>query len=307
MTFFSDRELGKKIAKVEEIDILVWNGVVAIFESFLSENAFSKNFPENCPDNRAIAGCNHILLNDKLKALVPKIDIPISRKEEFITSYGDFGEEPTLEKNSIDTFAILDFIEFCFQNMYDAVNTGEWHDYWGHYHLTFKDTGVLRKKFVFEINLLFERNGIAFKFTEEGKFIRLLNPELGQLISVRYKTSDAKLNELLIEATSAFVLPKEQDRFRATEKLWDSFERIKTYCDINKKTSIEQLIKIISNGNAPLEKHLDREAKELTDIGNNFQIRHFEQGKQEINDVHHIDYLFHRLLSLINLMITKLP
>ncbi len=307
MTFFSDRELGKKAATVEEIDISVWNGIVAIFDSFISDNAFSKNFPEQCPDNRGISGCNRELLNDKLKALVPKIDIPISRKDEFAKSYADWDKPAEQVKNTVDTFAVLDFIEFCFQNMYDAINRGDWHDFYGHYHLAFKDTGEVRKKFVVEINALFERNGIAYQLTDDGQIIRLLIPELAQLVSVRYKTNDAKLNELLSEATSAFVLPKRQDRFRATEKLWDAFERIKTYCHVDKKTSIEQLIKIVSNGNAPLEKHLDSEAKELTAIGNNFQIRHFEQGKQEINDDHHLDYLFHRLLSLINLMTTKLP
>lgn len=307
MTYFSDRELGKKAATVNEIDFAVWNGIVAIFDGLIAHNSFSKNFPEQCPDNKGISGCNTTLLYDKLKALIPNIEIPITRKDEYVKSYASWDKPAEEVKSTLDTFAILDFIEFCFLNLNDAITIGDFHEYFGHYHLSFTNTNESRQKFREEINSLFERNGIAYQLKEDGKIIRLLNPELAELVSVRYKTNDAKLNELLGYATSYFILPKTEDRFRATEKLWDAFERIKTYCDVDKKTSITQLLKLISNGNGLLETYLDNEAKQLTEIGNKFQIRHFEQGKEEINDDNHLDYLFHRLLSLINLMTTKLP
>lgn len=48
---------------------------------------------------------------------------------------------------------------------------------------------------------------------------------------------------------------------------------------------------------------LDREARELTDIGNNFMIRHTETTKTPITSSAHVDYLFHRMFALIYLVL----
>ena len=50
---------------------------------------------------------------------------------------------------------------------------------------------------------------------------------------------------------------------------------------------------------------LNLEAKALTDIGNDFQIRHSEVGKTPIESSAQIDYLFHRLFALIYLLIPQ--
>ena len=47
---------------------------------------------------------------------------------------------------------------------------------------------------------------------------------------------------------------------------------------------------------------LEAEARELTRIGNDFQIRHSEINKIVINNDPDVDYLFHRLFSLIFLL-----
>jgi hypothetical protein len=47
---------------------------------------------------------------------------------------------------------------------------------------------------------------------------------------------------------------------------------------------------------------LEQEARELTDIGNNFMIRHHESGKIPIHSGEQVDYLFHRLFALIHLL-----
>jgi hypothetical protein len=43
---------------------------------------------------------------------------------------------------------------------------------------------------------------------------------------------------------------------------------------------------------------LEAEAKELTDIGNRMQIRHFETSKAPLND-DDVDYLFTRMSALL--------
>ena len=48
---------------------------------------------------------------------------------------------------------------------------------------------------------------------------------------------------------------------------------------------------------------LEKEAFELTSIGNNHQIRHTEIWQEKVEQLEHIDYLFHRLFSLIQLIL----
>lgn len=50
---------------------------------------------------------------------------------------------------------------------------------------------------------------------------------------------------------------------------------------------------------------LEDEAQKLTDIGNSFHIRHAEVAQIRITDSLVLDYLFHRLFSMIQLLILK--
>jgi hypothetical protein len=306
MDYFTDRELGKKEPTVNEIDISVWNGIVAIFDSFITDNSLSKDFPEQCPDGQGICSCNTTLLYDKLKALIPSAEIPISRKEKFVKDYSAWETGGNEVENKIDTFATLDLIEFCYRHLYDPTPIGNLHKYFNHFHLTFKDTGISRQKFQTEINTLFERNGISYLLNKEGKITRLIPVEFQQILNRKFQTKDSTLNQLLTDATQFILLPKISDRIRAIEKLWDAFERAKTFYSSNKKVSATQLINLVANRNELLEVYLTRETATLTDIGNEFQIRHFETDKQPINDTSHIDYFFFRMFSLIDLFIKEL-
>ena len=48
---------------------------------------------------------------------------------------------------------------------------------------------------------------------------------------------------------------------------------------------------------------LEQEANQLTDIGNKFMIRHTEKDKVPICESAQVDYLFHRMFSLIHLLL----
>jgi hypothetical protein len=306
MDYFTDRELGKKAPKINDIDISVWNGIVAIFDSFISDNSFSKEFPEQCPDGQGICSCNTTLLYDKLKSLIPRAEIPIRRKEKLTKSYNDCETDASEVENTVDTFSTLDILEFGFKHLYDPSTIGNLHEYFNHYHWTFLDTGKSKQKFKDEINTLFERNGVAFLLNKEGKVIRIIPEEFQQIINRKFQTEDATLNQLLTEATHFILIPKINNRIRAIEKLWDAFERAKTFYSTNKKDSTTQLINLVANGNALLEEYLKAESATLTEIGNKFQIRHFETDRQSLTDSSHIDYLFFRMFSLIDLFIKEL-
>ena len=115
-------------------------------------------------------------------------------------------------------------------------------------------------------------------------------------------TIDQELNILIEEAKNRFKNPN--DKKIALKKLWDAFERIKTYFGTNKKLSSEQLVKLISTSFD--ENFIDNEFKELTSIGNNYNIRHHEQDKIIISENKHIEYLFFRMIALLNLCVENI-
>ena len=53
----------------------------------------------------------------------------------------------------------------------------------------------------------------------------------------------------------------------------------------------------------PFRQLLEAEAGTLTAIGNDFMIRHTETTKTPVSDSAHVDYLFHRMFSMIRLLL----
>lgn len=93
----------------------------------------------------------------------------------------------------------------------------------------------------------------------------------------------------------------------AVEKIWDALERLKTYyTSLDKKASTLKIVADMANGQAEFVGLFNAEFKALTDIGNNFRIRHHETSKIDITDTRHYDYFFNRCLSLIALAIQYL-
>ena len=93
----------------------------------------------------------------------------------------------------------------------------------------------------------------------------------------------------------------------ACEKLWDAFERLKTYySNLNKQDSANKIISDMSDGSGDYNALFTEEFKKLTKIGNEFRIRHHETDKIDITDIHYYDYFFNRCLSLIALAVQYL-
>jgi len=299
--YFSDKELGTADRISEDISIEVWNGIVSVFEEFKSDNSFSSKFSNICSDNGRACGFDNALFEDRLKSEIPNIEVPIKRKEK--NNHHDFFNQNEV---TIDKYTTLDFIQFCHKNIQEAIQD-DYHEFFKHYHLTFKESKQLQKDFREKINQIFERNGIVFFINDEGLINRTIPITMKPLINQIYNTEDKKLNELVQLANDKFVLPNIEDRVHALEKIWDAFERVKTYyVEKNKKQSVEELIQLVANKNSGIEQLINTEAKALTKIGNDFQIRHFETNKIEITDNKHIDYLFYRMISLIHLFLTEL-
>lgn len=300
--YFSDNELGKQKRVKEDLSVPVWNGIVAVFEKFKAENYFSSSFPEQCPDGLGVCGFNNSIFNDRVKSEIPNIDIPLRRKEEAV-SVPYFDDET--EDIKIDKYATLDFLEFCHYHITKPIKD-DFHSFFGHYHLSFEDDGESKKAFREQINKIFERNGVVFFINDEGKINRTTPRAFQDLTNKIFQTSDQRLNELTKLAYDKFVLPKLEDRIHALEKIWDAFERAKTYYGPEKNQSADQVLEIVSNDNELIKTELDKEAKALTEIGNKFQIRHFETNKIEITDNKHVDYLFYRMTAFLHLILSYL-
>lgn len=157
--------------------------------------------------------------------------------------------------------------------------------------------------FISEVNGVFERKKIRYELTPTGRIQRIGAPIVSDLIrDTSFETGDSDLNEMLELAQDKYISRDPAIRREGLEKLWDAWERLKTLEDpSDKKTSVEALLDRVANG--PMRERLGVEARELTQIGNKFMIRHSETDRHALTDHRHVDYLFHRLFSLVYLLL----
>lgn len=132
-----------------------------------------------------------------------------------------------------------------------------------------------------------------------GGKIELIQP----VTHVVKPSNDNDLKSLIESANSLYKRNTSEDSQLALERIWDALERSKTYFGTDKKQSVARIKECISEGNEYIAQMIDDELKSLTKIGNQFQIRHFEQGKHLIPNKKVRDYLFNRCQGLINLIL----
>jgi hypothetical protein len=152
------------------------------------------------------------------------------------------------------------------------------------------------------VNALLKLNGLSLKL-DNGKIINTYDHQIGK--AGLDPVQEAGLKELLQEAAGYY---DEGNIKIAVEKLWDAFERLKTYYSpiLDKKQSASKIIADMSAGKNPYKELFEKEFGELTSIGNDFRIRHHETGKTNIEDDRHYEYFYKRCLSLISVAILYL-
>ena len=202
------------------------------------------------------------------------------------------------------TIEILDLLEFCWHHVGEPI-LGSYHSFFQHSHLGFdRDQG--QQKFSESVNRIFSRNGLAYTLTGEGNIERLAPPVLREeLTSVQFVTGESELDHILESSRRKFLNPREEIRREALLELWDAWERLKTTGEgADKKDQIISLLDDAAGSPFPkFRERLEKEALELTSIGNNHQIRHTEVTQEKVESTEHIDYLFHRLFSMIHLIL----
>ncbi len=110
------------------------------------------------------------------------------------------------------------------------------------------------------------------------------------------------MKDLLLEADNYY---RKGNMQIAVEKLWDAFERLKTYYSpaLNKSESANKIIDDMSASETHFKTLYETEFRALTTMGNDFRIRHHETTKINFTDERQIEYFYKRCLALVSVAI----
>ena len=302
MLYFSETETPESPRETEEIGATVWRGLLSLIRSRVTDGAFGAKYPEICEDGTFVSGANMGMLEDAMRAEIPELAVIPDRDRQGLgqSTLDELGRPD----NQPSTLTVLDLIEFCWKNV-GKPRTIEHHSFFRHSHLVF-DEEAGRQEFRDQVETIFRRNGVAYELTEEGRIERLVSPVFQSiLVQTEASTSDVELNRLLDTANRKFLNPHPQTRREALEALWDAWERLKTLDGLgDKKSQAKAMLDRATGTSSPkFRDALEREAMDLTLIGNSLRIRHSETSQEILATSEHVDYLFYRLFSLIQLIL----
>ena len=256
-------------------------------------------FTLNCHDD--FTDSDYVAFDEKGFITRIKIRIPSLFRDEF-----DRICAPTYN-DEYDQYALLDLIE------YFALNIEDISERWNNRYQNYKTIDCLETSDIFinfkeEINEIFTESGLLYELTDERIIERIVeNSPLTKEIENNFAAvPEIGTRELLKDAVALYKTPNSTARQDSVEKIWDAFERLKTYYTADKKYSAEKIVNNMSGGNSEFYNLFNDEFKRLTDIGNKYRIRHHETDKIDITDIRYYDYLFNRCLSLIALAIEYL-
>lgn len=211
---------------------------------------------------------NDLVLEDITKFYIPKHYVGSELVE--INEFSDF-------KEGTSPFTVFDVIE------------------------SFNRHTTKSSQFRNEINAIFKLNNINVEL-RNGEVHSTSNKAIG--LDDSTNINEAGIEELIRTAEDLY---NKGEYSYAVEKIWDAFERIKTYYPtLDKKKSAEKIINDISYGNEHIKKMFDNEFKVLTDTGNSYRIRHHEINKIDISKELHYKYFYKRCLALISVIVENL-
>ena len=285
--YFSEQENGMAPRTSHEIGDKVWRGIRSLIQARVEDGSFGARYPESCFESPMAIGTDRLAFRDAMRAHIPGLkDWPWREQEE----------RPT-------TLSIMDMVQFCWNCIGKPIPV-DYHEYGKHNHLRF-DIEDGREQFCADVEDIFRRNGIAYKFTSHGRIERVAPRVLQDILThADFRTGDSKLDELLNSACRKFLDPVPETRKEGLDALWDAWERLKSLGGDDKKTQTRAMLDIAAGNRSPrFRDALDSEAKELTSIGNSLHIRHAETNQEVLAEREHVDYLFHRLFSLVNLIV----
>lgn len=275
--FYSDRMNGPVPRTHETLAESTSEGLKTLITRRIQGDWLAKEFPSYCPDGNGITGTNQYDIGPDLSALVPGVAWP-------------------LWQHAVSDETLFDVLDYVGQRIAKP-SSGEWHSFFRHHELRF-DEAAGRAEFRAAVNLVLSRGGTVFEMAPQMLIQRIGVPEVQEAFrQLRPATDDATLDSLLETARTLYLSRAAADRTTAVEKLWDAFERLKTIDDpSDKRKSVEALLDHIPD--AAIRTVVSEEMRTLTDVGNQFQIRHHEVGKHPV-PADAQDYLASRIVTLI--------
>ena len=307
MSYYTERHgLRKPVEKTYDIDVEKYGLLMGCCEQFFDNLAW--RYPKDCNDGRGCCGVDKFQLAEQVKYDIPDLYID---DEGLITApkkhFNAFEAESKID--NYNQYALLDFIEYMYLNVRD-IQKLDFHKYFNHYHINLMNTANIQYKFESEINLCFERAGLLYKLNSKGEVERIIPNDVTttEIENIVLSVNEKGTKELLQEAIDLHRSHEPNAARDAVEKLWDAYERLKTFYHpkLDKKNSAGKIVTDMSNGNSTFYDLFDAEFQALTKIGNNYRIRHHEIDKIDIIDTRYYDYFFNRCLSLMALAIQYL-
>ena len=280
---FTERH-GQALPRVAEmLDEPTRNALLTLVSGRIDDEWFGFSFPDQCGDGYAYAGTDR------------------NRLRETMNGYGVLWPRHIDRDQPPADGSIFDLLEFAYEFVAEAQDP-RYHSYMSHSHYSY-DQQAGRDKFTAEVNRIFERNGMAFEL-KDGEVTRMAPALLHEsLAEATFHTGDAPLDELLGAARQKFLHRSLDVRRESLEKLWDAWERLKTIeVAGDKKASVKALLDRVST-EPVLRTKIDEEARELTEIGNTFMIRHTETRKIPVVESAQVDYFFHRMFAMVRLLL----
>lgn len=258
-------------------------------------------FTLNC--HHDFTDSNYIAFDEKGFATRLKIKIPSLFRDEYdricVPQDGDIYNQ----------YSLLDLIEFFAENIKDISERWNNERYRNYQTIDCYDSSEVFADFKESVNEIFYESGLLYELTDEKIIERLVehSPLTAEIEKSFALVNEPGTRELLNDAVALYKTTNPSARQDSVEKIWDAFERLKTYyTTLDKKYSSEKIVNDMANGNDKFVDLFNEEFKILTNIGNTYRIRHHETNKIDITDIHYYDYLFNRCLSLIALAIKYL-
>ncbi|MFR2692796.1 MAG: hypothetical protein ACLTBV_19550 [Enterocloster bolteae] len=137
-----------------------------------------------------------------------------------------------------------------------------------------------------QMNMIFKLNSVPYKL-EQGRIVSTLEIAIDPKILA--KIPEKGLKELLSEADAYY---RSENKQIAVEKIWDAFERLKTYYSptLNKAQSADKIIDNMSNSEPNYKELYEAEFKALTSIEIASEYVIMKQQKVDITDNRQYDY-----------------
>ncbi|ARK03866.1 hypothetical protein B8281_03080 [Cellulosimicrobium sp. TH-20] len=282
--FYSDRVNGPQAAIHDVLPTATSRGLLGLLDAKIKANWLARGFPERCPDGQGICDTDLGVLSANLQALVPGAPWPLLHPDVSATDE-----------------VVFDLVEYAAVRVAEPVDR-QYHSFFRHFELGFnEDEG--RQAFRTEVNAILRRGQTMYELRDNGEIHRRGTPEVQTVIvGLNPASGDDRLDELIVEARSLYTSHRPSERAVALERLWDAFERLKTI-DLpggDKRQSVQALL---SNLDVGWRDTVEAEMKLLTDIGNQYSIRHHETRTTPVPEDGGADYLFARMGALITLLL----